>query len=60
MLYLFAGLNLFDIENFPQMPSAIDDLCDDDNGVITHLEPDILEYEVKWAWGNTTNKAIGF
>ena len=26
--------------------------------MITHLEPDILEYEVKWALGNiTTNKA---
>ena len=30
------------------------------NGVITHLEPDILEYEVKWALGSiTTNKATG-
>ena len=30
------------------------------NGVITHLEPDILECEVKWALGNiTTNKASG-
>ena len=29
------------------------DLHDPDNhdGVITHLEPDILEYEVKWALG---------
>ena len=28
--------------------------------VITHLEPDILEYEIKWAFGNiTTNKASG-
>ena len=28
--------------------------------VITHLEPDILESEVKWAWGSiTTNKASG-
>ena len=36
------------------------DLCDPDNhnGVITHLEPDILECEVKWALGSiTTNKA---
>ena len=24
------------------------------NGVITHLEPDILECEVKWALGNIT------
>ena len=30
------------------------------NGVITHLEPDILEYKVKQAWGSiTTNKASG-
>ena len=30
------------------------------NGVITHLEPDILECEVKWAFGIiTTNKASG-
>ena len=28
------------------------------NGVITHLEPDILECKVKWALGSiTTNKA---
>ena len=31
---------------------------DNHNGVITHLEQDILEYEVKWALGSiTTNKA---
>ena len=30
------------------------------NGVITHLEPDILECDVKWALGSiTTNKASG-
>ena len=30
---------------------------DNHNGVITHLEPDILECEVKWASGSiTTNK----
>ena len=30
------------------------------DGVITHLEPDILEYEVKWALESiTTNKASG-
>ena len=33
---------------------------DDHDGVISHLEPDILEYEVKWAIGSmTTNKASG-
>ena len=38
------------------------DLHDPDNhdGVITHLEPDILECEVKWALGSiTTNNASG-
>ena len=38
------------------------DLHDPDNhdGVITHLEPDILECEVKWGLGSiTTNKASG-
>ena len=38
------------------------DLHDPDNrnGVITHLELDILECEVKWALGSiTTNKASG-
>ena len=38
------------------------DLHDPHNhdGVITHLEPDILECEVKWALGSiTTNKASG-
>ena len=38
------------------------DLHDPDNndGVITHLEPDILEFEVKWALGHITmNKANG-
>ena len=36
------------------------DLHDSDNhdGMITHLEPDILEWKVKWALGSiTTNKA---
>ena len=33
---------------------------DNHDGVITDLEPDILEYEVKWAWESiTTNKASG-
>ena len=38
------------------------DLHDPDNhdGVITYLEPDILECEVQWALGSiTTNKASG-
>ena len=33
---------------------------DNHNGVITHLEPDILECEVKWALGSITmNKVSG-
>ena len=33
---------------------------DNYNGVITHLEPDILECEVKWVLGSITiNKATG-
>ena len=33
---------------------------DNHGGVITHLEPDILEREVKWALGSMTmNKASG-
>ena len=38
------------------------DLNDPDNhdGVIPHLEPDILQCKAKWAFGNiTTNKASG-
>ena len=29
---------------------------DNSDGVITHLEPDILDYEVKWALGSITMK----
>ena len=33
---------------------------DNDSGVITHLEPDILEFDIKWALGSiTTSKASG-
>jgi len=36
------------------------DLKDNHDGVITHLEPDILEFEVKWAFRSITmNKASG-
>ena len=36
------------------------DLTNPDNhdGVITHLEPDILECEVKWALGSITTKLV--
>ena len=33
---------------------------DNHDGIVTHLEPDILECEVKWALGSITmNKASG-
>ena len=33
---------------------------DNHNGVITHLDPDVIECEIKWALGSiTTNKASG-
>ena len=49
------------------MLKSTEELCkkdlhdpDSHNGVITHLEPDILECEVKWVLGSiTTNKASG-
>ena len=36
-------------------------LSDPDNhdGVVTHLEPDILKSEVKWALGSITTKLVG-
>ena len=36
------------------------DLHDPDNhdGVITHLQPDILDCEVKWALGSITTKLV--
>ena len=45
----YAGLNKKGL-NYP----------DNHNGVVTHLEPDNLECEVKWALGSITkNKASG-
>ena len=36
------------------------DYPDNHYGVVIHLAPDILECEVKWAWGSITiNKASG-
>ena len=61
------GMNLKEAEEIKKWQEYIDelyrkDLQDPDNrdGVITHLEPDILECEVKWVLGSiTTNKARG-
>ena len=41
------------------LKKGLNDL-DNCNGVVTHLEPDILDCDVKWALGSiTTNKAGG-
>ena len=32
---------------------------DNHDSVVTHLEPDILEYEVKWALGSVTMNKTG-
>ena len=61
------GINLTEVEDIRKRWQEYTelykkDLQDPDNhdGVITHLEPDILEREVKWALGSiTTNKASG-
>ena len=61
------GLDLTEAENTKRWQQYTEelykrDLHDPDNldGVITHLEPDILECEVKWALGSiTVNKASG-
>ena len=53
-----------DIKRWQEYPEELykKDLHDPNNhdGVITHLEPNILEFEVKWALGSiTTNKTSG-
>ena len=62
------GISLTDAEDIKKRQQQYteelykNDLHDQDNhdGMITHLEPDILEYEVKWALESITmNKAIG-
>ena len=61
------GMNLTEEEDIKKWQEYTEelykkDLHDPDNhdGVITHLEPDILECKVKWALGSiTTNKASG-
>ena len=60
-------MDLTDTEGIKRWQEYTEELCkkglndpDNHDGVITHLEPDNLECEVKWALGNiTTNKASG-
>ena len=61
------GMDLTEAEDIKRWQEYTDELYKKDlhdpdncNGVITNLEPDILECEVKWALGSiTTNKASG-
>ena len=60
-------MDLIEAEDIKRWQQYIEELYkkdfhnpDNHNDVITHLEPDILECEVKWALGSiTTNKASG-
>ena len=46
-----------DIQDTQEYKNGLND-SDNHDGMVTHLEPDILENEVKWALGSiTTNKA---
>ena len=61
-----SGMDLTEAEDIKRWQEYTElyktDLHDSDihDGVITHLEPDILEFEVKWALGSITlNKASG-
>ena len=61
------GMDLTEAENIKKRWQEYTELykkdlhdTDNHNGVITHLQPDILECEVKWALGSiATNKASG-
>ena len=55
------GMDLTEAEDIKRWQEYTEELYkkdlhdpDNHNGVITHLEPDILECEVKWASGSTT------
>ena len=54
------GMDLTEAEDIKRWQEYTENYTDNHDGVITHLEPDILECEVKWALGSiTTNKASG-
>ena len=53
----FGIVNKAEIDVFLELSCFFND-PDNHNGVLTHLEPDILEYEVNWILGSiTSNKA---
>ena len=61
------GMGLTEAEDIKRWQEYIEEIYKKDfhdpgnhNGVITYLEPDILEHEMKWALGSITmNKASG-
>ena len=61
------GMNLTEAEDIKKKWQEYTELYkkdlhdwDNHNGMITHLKPDILECQIKWALGSITmNKAIG-
>ena len=54
------GIDLTEAEDIKKRWQEHTEELDNHNGVITHLEPDILECEVQWALESiTTNKASG-
>ena len=61
------GMDLTEAEDIKRWKEYTEELYkkeihhpDNHDGVMTHLEPDILECEVKWALGSiTTNKPTG-
>ena len=59
------GMDLTEAENIKKWQENTEELYkislnDPDNhvGVVTHLKPDILECEVKWALGSITTKLV--
>ena len=54
------GMDLTEAENIKKSWQEYTELYKRDlhDGVITHLEPDILEWEVKWALGSTAPNIV--
>ena len=59
------GMDLTEVEDIKRWQEYTEELCkkdlhdpDNHDGVITHLEPDIQECEVKWALGSITIKKL--
>ena len=59
------GMDLTEAEDIKRWQEYTEELCkkdlhdpDNHDGVITHLEPDILESEVRWALGSITTTKL--